>query len=256
MSTELFNLSGRTALVTGSTRGIGATLAEGIASAGADVILNGTTSDGVAAAVTRLSERFPGQVAGAAFDITDENAVKSAIEEIQASYGPIDILVNNAGIQHRESLTEVSLADWNRVLNVDLTAAFVVGRTVAQQMIERQRGKIINVCSIQADLARRSIAPYTAAKGGLRNLTRAMTAEWASHGLQINAIAPGYIRTDMTQALVDDPEFNSWVLGRTPAERWGEVDDLTGPAIWLASDASRYVNGQVIFIDGGMSIVV
>lgn len=256
MSTTLFDLTGRTALITGSTRGIGATLAGGLASAGAHVIINGTTSAGVATAVTELSERFPGQVSGAAFDITDESAVEAAVSDIEAERGPVDILVNNAGIQHRELLTDVSVEDWNRVLNVDLTAAFVVGRTVARRMIERHQGKIINVCSIQADLARRSIAPCTAAKGGLRNLTRAMSAEWASEGLQINAIGPGYIRTDMTQALVDDPEFNSWVIGRTPAQRWGEVEDLSGPTIWLASEASKYVNGQVIFIDGGMSIVV
>lgn len=256
MPATLFDLTGRIALITGSTRGIGATLAEGLAAAGAHVVLNGTTPHGVDAAVARLSERFPGQIRGAAFDITDEAAVDAAVDDIEATIGPIDILVNNAGIQHREPLTEVSLADWNRVLNVDLTAAFLVGRTVARRMIRRGRGKIVNVCSIQADLARRTIAPYTAAKGGLRNLTRAMTAEWAAHGLQINGIAPGYIRTDMTQALVDDPDFNAWVLGRTPAARWGEVDDLTGPTVWLASDASRYVNGQVIFIDGGMSIVV
>ncbi|MFB7893652.1 SDR family oxidoreductase [Microbacterium sp. NPDC056044] len=256
MTASLFDLHLKTALITGSTRGIGAALADGLASAGAHVVLNGTTAEGVARAVEQLGEAHPGQISGRAFDITDEAAVETAVAAIEAESGPIDILVNNAGIQHREPLVDVAVADWNRVISIDLTAPFIVGRTVARRMLERRAGKIINVCSIQADLARPTIAPYTAAKGGLRNLTRAMAAEWAGSGLQINSVAPGYIRTEMTQALIDDPDFNSWVIGRTPAARWGEVRDLIGPTVWLASDASAYVNGQVIFIDGGMSIVV
>ncbi|MHC9045599.1 SDR family oxidoreductase [Microbacterium saperdae] len=257
MTHSLFSLRGRTALITGSTRGIGAALAEGLARAGADIVLNGTTVEGVEAAVARLRATVPDvRVSGRAFDITDDVAVEAAVAAIEAEHDPVDILVNNAGIQHRVPMVDLDVADWDRVVAVNLTAPFLVGRAVARRMLTRGAGKIINICSIQTDLARPSIAPYTATKGGLRNLTRAMTAEWASQGLQINGIAPGYIRTEMTQALIDDPAFNAWVVGRTPAERWGEVQDLIGPAVWLASDASAYVNGQVVFVDGGMSVVV
>ncbi|NUP74793.1 MAG: SDR family oxidoreductase, partial [Sinomonas sp.] len=161
-----------------------------------------------------------------------------------------------AGIQHRVPLFDLDLADWDRVIRTDLTSAFLVGRAAARGMAERGAGKIINICSVQTDLARPSIGAYTAAKGGLRNLTRAMTAEWAGSGLQINGIAPGYIHTEMTQNLVDDAEFNAWILGRTPARRWGTVDDVAGPVVWLASAASDFVNGQTIFVDGGMTVVV
>lgn len=257
MTHSPFSLAGRTALITGSTRGIGAALAEGLARAGADIVLNGTTTGGVDRAVEALSAAVPDvRITGRAFDITDDAAVEAAVAAIEAETGPIDVLVNNAGIQHRQPLVDLDVADWDRVVAVNLTAPFLVGRSVARRMLERGAGKIINICSIQTDLARPTIAPYTATKGGLRNLTRGMTAEWAKHGLQINGIAPGYIRTEMTQALIDDPAFNSWVVGRTPAERWGEVQDLIGPAVWLASHASAYVNGQVIFVDGGMSVVV
>lgn len=252
----LFDLTGRLALVTGSRRGIGRSLAEGLLDAGARVVINARDAAEVEAARAELDARAPGRVYGCAFDVTDGAAVEAAVEGIEASVGPIEVLVNNAGIQHREPLLEVSEADWDRVIRTDLTSAFLVGRAAAARMITRGHGKIINVASVQADLARATIAPYTAAKGGLRNLTRAMTAEWARSGLQINALAPGYIHTEMTQNLVDDPEFNGWILGRTPARRWGRTEDLIGPAVWLASDASAYVNGQVIFIDGGMTVVV
>lgn len=164
--------------------------------------------------------------------------------------------MNNAGVQHRVPMLDLDVADWDRVLRTDLTSAFLLGREAARRMIPRGHGKIVNIASVQTDLARPTIAAYTTAKGGIRNLTRAMTAEWAGSGLEINAIAPGYIHTEMTQKLVDDADFNAWILGRTPARRWGTVDDLVGPAIWLASRASDYVNGQVIFIDGGMTVVV
>jgi len=252
-----FDLSGRTALVTGSSRGIGLAIAAGLAEAGARIVLNGLNPVRLEATRDRLAERFGADaVAAAAFDVTDPDRVAAGVSRIEAELGPIEILVNNAGLQHREPLLQVSLEDWNRVLNADLTSAFLVGREVARHQLDRGSGKIINICSVQTDLARPSIAPYTAAKGGLRNLTRAMTAEWAAGGLQINGIAPGYIHTEMTQALVDDPDFNSWILGRTPAARWGTVDDLVGPAVFFASPASDYVNGQVLFIDGGMTAVV
>ena len=255
--TSAFDLTGRVALITGSSRGIGLAIAEGLADAGATIVLNGLDPVRLEDTRAKLAERFgDNRIAARAFDIVDETAVTAAVESIEAEVGVIDVLVNNAGVQHREPLLDVSLADWRRVLDIDLTGAFVVGRTVAGRMVTRRAGKIVNICSVQTDLARPTIGPYTAAKGALRNLTRAMTAEWAADGLQINAIAPGYIHTEMTQNLVDDEEFNGWILGRTPARRWGTVADLAGPVVWLSSRASDYVNGQVIFVDGGMTVVV
>jgi len=253
----LFDLTGRVALVTGSSRGIGNSLARGLAEAGATVVLNGVNTERLAAAEKAMAADFaPGQIRSHAFDVTSDSAAANAIAWIEANVGPLDILVNNAGIQHRVPLLDLDVKDWDRVINTDLTSAFLVGREAARGMLERGRGKIINICSVQTDLARPTIGAYTAAKGGLRNLTRAMTAEWAAGGLQINGIAPGYIHTEMTQNLVDDEKFNSWILGRTPAHRWGTVADLVGPAVWLASEGSNFVNGQTIFIDGGMTVVV
>jgi gluconate 5-dehydrogenase len=191
-----------------------------------------------------------------AFDVTEELQIVEAVNWIEDHVGPIRILINNAGIQHRVALLELDHADWEQMLRVNLSSAFLVGREAARRMIIRGRGKIINIASVQSELARPTIAAYTTAKGGLRNLTRAMAAEWAAAGLQINALAPGYIHTEMTQHLVDDQAFNAWVLGRTPAGRWGSSTDLVGPAIWLASDGSDYVNGQVIYVDGGMTVVL
>ncbi|NVN00485.1 SDR family oxidoreductase [Arthrobacter sp. SDTb3-6] len=253
----MFDLAGKVALVTGSSRGIGNSLARGLAGAGATVVLNGLDAGRLAAAQAAMAADFaPGRIRSLAFDVTSDAAAADGIAWIEANVGPLDILVNNAGIQHRVPLLDLDVRDWDRVLATDLTGAFLVGREAARGMLARGRGKIINVCSVQTDLARPTIAAYTAAKGGLRNLTRAMTAEWASGGLQINGIAPGYIHTGMTQNLVDDDAFNSWILGRTPAKRWGTVQDLVGPAVWLASDGSNFVNGQTIFIDGGMTVVV
>jgi len=253
----LFDVSGRVALVTGSSRGIGRAIAHGLAEAGAIVVLNGVNAARLAAAHADFAGRFgPERVFSRAFDVTDAAAVAGGIDWIEAEVGPIRILVNNAGVQHRVPLLDLDIADWQRVMDTNLTSAFLVGREVARHMIARGAGKIINVASVQADLARATIAPYTVSKGGLRNLTRAMTAEWARHGLQVNAIAPGYIHTEMTQKLVDDDAFNGWILGRTPANRWGTPADLIGPALWLAGDGSDFVNGQVIFIDGGMTVVV
>lgn len=255
--TSAFDLTGRLALVTGSSRGIGLGIAEGLAAAGATIVLNGVDPSRLEATRETLAQRFgEDRIAARAFDIVDEDAVTAAVESVEADLGPIDVLVNNAGVQHREPLTEVSLADWQRVVDTNLTGAFVVGRTVAKRMLPRRAGKIVNICSVQTDLARPTIGPYTATKGALRNLTRAMTAEWAAEGLQINGIAPGYIHTEMTQKLVDDEAFNSWIHDRTPARRWGTTADLVGPAVWLSSSASDYVNGQVIFVDGGMTAVV
>ncbi|RWZ64782.1 SDR family oxidoreductase [Labedella populi] len=253
----LFGLRGRVALVTGSSRGIGRELATALADADATIVLNGLDADRLESARAEFATRFGAErVFAVAFDVTDESQVSAAVEHIESEIGPIDVLVNNAGIQHRVSLVDVALADWQRVLDVNLTSAFLVGREVARRMIGRGAGKVVNICSVQTDLARPTIGPYTAAKGGLRNLTRAMTAEWAGYGIQVNAVAPGYIHTEMTQNLVDDERFNSWIVGRTPAARWGTPADLAGPVVWLSSRGSDFVNGQVVFVDGGMTVVV
>jgi gluconate 5-dehydrogenase len=253
----LFDLTGRVALVTGSSRGIGNGLARALADSGATVVLNGLDAGRLKAAETAMTADYPpGRVHSVAFDVTDDAEAARGVAWVEESVGPLEILVNNAGVQHRVPMLDLDVADWERVISTDLTSAFLVGREAARHMIPRGRGKIINICSVQTDLARPTIAPYVAAKGGLRNLTRAMTAEWAGSGLQINGIAPGYIHTEMTQNLVDDDAFNSWILGRTPARRWGTVQDLAGPAVWLASAGSDFVNGQTIFVDGGMTVVV
>ncbi|RAX17759.1 SDR family NAD(P)-dependent oxidoreductase [Pseudarthrobacter sp. AG30] len=254
---SLFDLSDRVALVTGSSRGIGSSLARALADAGATVVLNGVNGERLKEAEAAMAADYaPGRVHSVAFDVTDGEAAGRSIAWIEERVGALEILVNNAGIQHRVPMLELDVADWERVISTDLTSAFLVGREAARRMIPRGRGKIINICSVQTDLARPTIAPYVAAKGGLRNLTRAMTAEWAGSGLQVNGIAPGYIHTEMTQNLVDDEQFNTWILGRTPARRWGTPKDLAGPVVWLASDGSDFVNGQTIFIDGGMTVVV
>lgn len=253
----LFDLTGTVALVTGSSRGIGRALAEGLAGAGATVVLNGRDPDRLERTRQELAAAWGAErVHAYAFDVTDEAAVEAAVARVGTEVGEVGVLVNNAGVQHRVPMVDLDVADWRRVLETDLTSAFVVGRAVARTMISRGRGKIINVASVQSDLARPGIAPYTAAKGGLRTLTRAMAAEWAASGVQVNALAPGYLATEMTQALVDDVEFDAWVRGRTPAARWGTPADLVGPAVWLASAASDFVNGQTIFVDGGMTVVV
>lgn len=252
-----FDLTGRTALVTGSSRGIGNALARGLADAGATVVLNGVNTERLKDAEAALAADFGSQrIHSCAFDVTSDSEADRGVAWVEANVSPLDILVNNAGIQHRVPMVDLDLKDWDRVITTDLTSAFLVGRAAARHMIPRGHGKIINIASVQAELARPTIAPYVAAKGGLRNLTRAMTAEWAAAGLQINGIAPGYIHTEMTQNLVDDEDFNSWILARTPAHRWGNVEDLAGPAVWLASEASNFVNGQTIFVDGGMTVVV
>lgn len=251
MSVPSFQLSDRRALVTGSSRGIGLALAGALAAAGAHVILNGRDAARLDAAVTEL--RAAGRSAEArAFDVTDESAVNTAAP----SLGAIDILVNNTGIQRRGPLETMPLADWNAVLHTNLTSAFLISRAVAPGMIERRRGKIINICSLMSELARPTTGNYAAAKGGLKMLTRAMCGEWAKHNVQINGIAPGYILTEMTQPLAADEKFDTWIKGRTPAGRWGSVDDLTGACVFLASPAADFINGQILTVDGGLSAVI
>ncbi len=251
MSLSLFDLKGRTALVTGSSRGLGRAIAEGMAKAGARLVVNGTDPARVETAVGEL--RAAGFAAeGAAFDVTDEAAVVSAFEGFDRAGIEVDILVNNAGIQMRKPLVEFSSADWRKVIETNLTSAFIIGREAAKRMIPRQRGKIINIASLASELARPTIAPYTAAKAGIKNLTKSMAVEWAVNGIQANAIGPGYMLTDMNQALMSNTDFNNWLMSRVPAKRWGNPDELVGAAIFLASSASNYVNGQTIYVDGGM----
>ncbi|GAB4514071.1 MAG: SDR family oxidoreductase [Roseibium sp.] len=255
MALNLFDLTGKTALVTGSSRGLGRAFAEGFAGAGAQVVLNGANEERLSIAVDEMRARGA-EVTGAAFDVTDEAAVKAAFETFDTEGTTIDILVNNAGIQIRNPILEMETSDWQRVIDVNLTAAFVVGREAARRMVPRGRGKIINIGSIMSGFARPTIAPYSAAKGGIKMLTQTMAAEWGPAGLQANAIGPGYMETDMNEALIANEDFNSWVKGRTPARRWGKPEELVGTAIYLASDASNYVSGQLIYVDGGMTSVL
>jgi len=242
-----FDLTGRSALVTGSTRGLGLAIAQALAEAGARVVVNGRSE----AASREVAAAIDGAVA-AAFDVTDEAAVSAGI----AALGPLDVLVNNAGITLRKPIVDFSLEEWSRVVETNLTSAFLVSRAVAPRMIERGSGKIVNVCSVTSELARETIAAYTAAKGGLKMLTRAMCSEWARHGIQANAIAPGYFDTDLTEALRADPEFDAWLRKRVPAGRWGVPADLAGAVVFFASSASDYVNGQILYVDGGLTATV
>jgi gluconate 5-dehydrogenase len=255
MVKSLFSLDERLVLITGSGQGIGFALARGFAEHGASVVLNGRDPGKVAGAVARL--RDAGFKAHASiFDVTEFHAVDEDIARIEAEIGAIDILVNNAGVQFRAPLEDFPEEQWERLFKTNVSGAFHAGKAVARHMIPRGRGKIINIGSVQSELARTGIAPYTATKGAIRNLTRGMCADWAKHGLQINAIAPGYFRTEMNQALVDNAEFSAWLEKRTPAGRWGNVDELIGAAVFLASDASSFVNGHTLYVDGGLTASV
>jgi gluconate 5-dehydrogenase len=255
MSSSLFDLSGRTALLTGSSRGLGLALARGLAGAGATVVLNARGAEALEKAVENLREEgFDAHAA--AFDVTDPGAVEAAIARIEVSVAPIDVLVNNAGMQDRRPLETFPVDAWRRLLEVNLSSAFIVGQVVARQMIERGHGKIINICSLQSELARPGIAPYAATKGGLKMLTKGMCADWARHGIQVNAIGPGYFITELTKPLKEDPAFDQWLRDRTPAGRWGDPEELVGAAIFLAAPASNFVNGQILYVDGGVLAVI
>ena len=242
-----FDLSGQTALVTGSTRGIGLAFARALAAAGARVMINGRTAETVAAVAAGI-----GSAVEAPFDVTDEAAVVEAVGKL----GRIDVLVNNVGMTIRRPLLELDPDEWRQLLEVNLTSAFVVARAVAPGMIERGRGKIVNVCSVLSELARPTTGAYATTKGALKMLTRSMCAEWARFGIQANAIAPGYIRTDLNEALQSDAEFDAWLRARVPAGRWGDPAELGGAIVFLASPASDFVNGQLLIVDGGLSAVV
>ncbi|RUV92710.1 MULTISPECIES: SDR family oxidoreductase [unclassified Mesorhizobium] len=248
MSSTLFDLTGRTALVTGSSQGIGLALAKGLAGAGAKVVLNGRDEAKLAVAAAQI----PGPVT-LAFDATDHDAVRAAIDAFEQTHGAIDILVNNAGMQFRTPLEDFPADAFERLLQINVASVFHVGQAVARHMIRRGRGKIINIASVQTALARPGIAPYTATKGAVGNLTKGMATDWARHGLQCNAIAPGYFDTPLNAALVADPAFSAWLEKRTPAGRWGKVEELVGACVFLASEASSFVNGHILYVDGGIT---
>ena len=255
MANALFDLTGRVALVTGAYRGLGFSIARGLAQAGATVILNGRKSEELAKAAKALTEA--GLKADVAvFDITDRDAVHAGVDAAIAKHGGIDILVNNAGIQRRAPLVDFTQKEWDEVIATNLTAPFVVSQAVLPGMIAKKRGKIIHIASLMSELARPTVVPYTAAKGGVRQLTRGMAVELAPMGIQVNAIAPGYFATEMNRALIDNAEFNAWVCKRTPAGRWGQPDELAGLAVFLASGASDYMTGQMLVMDGGMSVAL
>ena len=250
---KLFDLSGRTALVTGSSKGIGFALARALGLAGARIVLNARDADRLASAGQALSAAGVAQVHTAAFDVTDPAAVEAGVAAIEADVATIDILVNNAGMQHRSPFTEFPLEAWRKLNATNVDSVFIVGQAVAKRMVARQRGKIINVCSVQSELARPGIAPYTATKGAVKMLTKGMATDLGKYGIQVNGLGPGYFKTELTQALVDDAAFTAWLSGRTPAGRWGDVEELAGAAIFLASDASSFVNGHILYVDGGIT---
>lgn len=255
MNSKLFDLTGRIALVTGSTQGIGLAMAEGLAAHGADVVLNGRNPNRLAKVIESLREKGI-EARGSLFDVTDRRQIDQGVESIETHIGPIDILVNNAGMQHRSPLEDFPTDKWDELIRTNISSIFHVSQAVARRMIPRGRGKIINIGSVQSELARPTIAPYTMTKGAVKNLTRGMCADWARHGLQVNGIGPGYFKTPLNQALVDDEEFSGWLRKRTPAARWGETGELVGAAVFLASDASSFVNGHMLYVDGGMTASV
>lgn len=250
-----FDLSGKTALITGSSRGLGLTLAGGLATAGAQVILNGRNKEQLDYAVSLLhAQGF--SASAMIFDVQKETEIRKQIERYTEQGKSIDILVNNAGLQIRGPLEEFAEADWRKVLDTNLTGVFLTSKSVVKNMIANRSGKIINICSVQSELARPTIAPYTASKGGLKMLTKAMATDWGRYNIQVNAIAPGYFKTEMTRALYEDPTFDAWLCSRTPANRWGEPEELCGAVVFLASSAANYVNGHILYVDGGLTACV
>lgn len=249
---NMFSLKGRRALITGSSKGIGNALATGLAGVGAEVILNGRNVDAVERAATEL--RATGAtVYVLPFDVTDHAAARAAVDGFEAETGAIDILINNAGMQHRTPLEDFDPDDFDTLIRTNLSSVFYVGQAVARHMIKRGKGKIINIASIQTAMARPGIAPYTASKGAVHNLTKGMATDWGPKGINCNAIAPGYFDTELNAALVADKEFTAWISKRTPMARWGQLDELVGAGVFLSSDAASFVNGHTLFVDGGMS---
>jgi len=249
---DLFGLSGKRALITGSSKGIGYALARGLSGAGAEIVINGRDAARLDQAAAGLREAGA-SVTTAVFDVTDPQAVRAGVAKVEAETGAIDILINNAGMQHRTPLEDFPDDAWDMLMRTNLNSVFNVGKAVAKYMIERKHGKIINICSVQTALARPGIAPYVASKGAVANLTKGMCTDWAKYGLQVNGLAPGYFETELTEALVADDEFSAWLSNRTPAGRWGKVDELVGAAVFLSSDSASFVNGHILYVDGGIT---
>ena len=246
----MFSLAGKTALITGSSRGLGYILARGLGKAGAMIVLNGRHETSLKRAADDLTSEGL-IVSFAVFDVTKEEQIRDQINLIESHTGGIHILVNNAGIQKRKPLHQMSLEEWQSVMDINLTGAFLTARETVKGMISRKNGKIINICSLMSEVGRETIGNYSASKGGLKMLTRSMAVEWAKYNIQVNGIGPGYFLTDLTKPLADDPEFDTWLKRRTPAGRWGNPEELVGTAVFLSSDASSYINGQIIYVDGG-----
>lgn len=255
MSLSLFSLAGKIALVTGSGQGIGLALAEGLAQAGAHVVLNGRNPAKLETARAAIAAGGHA-VSVSAFDVTDHAAVAAGVAAIEAEIGPIDILINNAGMQKRAPITEFPVEGWHEVVNTNLHSVFYVTQAVARGMVARKRGKIISIGSVMSELGRATIIPYTATKGAVKMMTRGLAAELGKHNIQANAIGPGYFATEINAALIADEAFTAWVSSRTPAGRWGETKELVGAAIFLSSPASDYVNGHLLMVDGGLTAVV
>jgi gluconate 5-dehydrogenase len=250
-----FGLAGKTALVTGAYRGLGYAIARGLARAGASVVINGRNRESLDAALASL--RAEGlDAATRLFDVTDREGIETAVRSIDGDFGGVDILFNNAGIQRRGAMKDFKQEEWDAIIATNLTAPFVISQAVLPGMIAKGGGKIVHIASLMSELARPTVVPYTAAKGGVRQLTRGMAVELAPHNIQVNAIAPGYFATEMNRALIDNSEFNSWVCKRTPAGRWGDPKEIAGLAVFLASSASDYITGQMMVIDGGMSVAL
>ena len=249
---DAFRLDGRLALITGSSAGIGMALARGLAQAGAVVVINGRQADTVAATTAQLTSEGLTPHARP-FDVTRRDQVDTAVAAIEAELGPIDILINNAGIQRRAPFHEFVAADWDELMRTNLDSVFHVGQSVSRHMVPRKRGRIINICSVQSELGRPGIAPYTASKGAVKMLTKGMAIDLGPHGINVNGIGPGYYKTELNAKLVADETFSAWVVNHTPSRRWGDVEDLAGAAVFLASDASRFVNGHILYVDGGIT---
>jgi gluconate 5-dehydrogenase len=252
MLAQLFDLTGKTALVTGSSQGLGLIFARALANAGATVILNGRNAKKLNGAVNSLKNKGY-NVFGSVFDVTSAAQVNKNIGLIEKNIAPIDIIVNNAGIQIRAPLEDFKEQDWKEIIDVHLTGAFLTAKAVVKHMMKRRSGKIINICSVQSELARPTITPYTAAKGGLKSLTKGMATEWGKYNIQVNGLGPGYFKTEMTKSLWKDRSFHSWLCSRVPLQRWGDPEELAGPLIFLASNASNYLTGHILYLDGGIT---
>ncbi len=255
MAFELFDLTGKRAFITGSSQGIGFGLAQGLAEHGAEIVLNGRDEAKLKTAAATLAAAGH-KVSVSGFDVTKAPAAKDGVDAIEKNVGPIDILINNAGMTYRAPLEDFPVERWDQLIVTNISSAFYVGQAVAKHMIPRGRGKIVNTCSVGSEIARPTIAPYTTSKGAVKMLTKAMCAEWARYNIQVNGIGPGYFKTELNRALFTDPAFDEWVRKRTPAGRWGELDELIGICVLLASSASSFINGQVLYIDGGLTAVI